>query len=103
MLSTHPRSWVCYPWEAPSARDFVADGVKDTTPAASTLGTLRAEVVGQRPAIRKGAYQISADKAFMTAWGGVDVGACRLPLPSMSVETLAPLAASLRERGLLKV
>ena len=103
MLSTRPRGWVCYPWEAISARDFVASGVKDTSSAASTLGTLRAEVVGQRPVIRKGAYQMSADKAFMSAWGGVDVGPCRLPLPSMSVEALAPVAASLRERGLLRL
>ena len=101
MLSTHPSGWVCYPWEAPSARVFVADNVTDTSPDASVLGTLRSEVVSRRPTIRAGAYQMSADKAFMTAWGGTDVGDCRLPLPSMSVESMTPVAASLVQRGLL--
>lgn len=54
-LATHPRGWVCYPWEAPAGRDFVADGVTDADAESTTLAMLRKDVGAMRVPIRDGA------------------------------------------------
>jgi len=116
------RGWICYPWETVAARRFIrARGVEnaDSGPAGlvceetrqpqltatmseAGLSAVRNEVVGARAEVcRAGAYSLSADKAFMSAWSGVDVGPCRLPLASMEPQAVAGLLDSLLARKLL--
>jgi hypothetical protein len=38
----------------------------------------------------------------MTEWGGVDVGPCRLPLPTTELAAVKDLVAGFRDRGFVE-
>ena len=103
-LATRPRGWICYPWEAAAARQLVAtEGVTSAETAKGTvLDALRTEVIARRLPSRPGAYQISAEKPFMSAWSGIEVGPCRLPLPTAAKLQFGPLLDDFAARGLLR-
>eukprot|EP00040_Diaphanoeca_grandis_P042996 m.266620 g.266620 ORF g.266620 m.266620 type:complete len:327 (-) comp68442_c0_seq1:22-1002(-) len=96
-LTTRPRGWILLPWEMPAALAFVAANATISDANATTLGTMRGEL-GDARLPSKGVYELTAAKAFMSAWSGLDVGPCRLPLESMDVERIVPLVESFRER-----
>jgi dihydrodipicolinate synthase/N-acetylneuraminate lyase len=104
------KGWVCYLWEVDAARVLISaasssENDEDVSTAMEKLATLRTSVLEKRAAAPHSNYQISADKAFMSAWSGVDVGKCRLPLPSLSdgqEAELSDLASGLESKGLLR-
>lgn len=54
-LTLRPRGWICYPWEAPAGREFIASGASVANESESALSTMRREIGAQRVPSRKGA------------------------------------------------
>lgn len=54
-LTTRPRGWICYPWEAPAGREFVECNTSVEAVDTSTLAHIRSTIGGQRVAARPGA------------------------------------------------